>query len=157
MDLNPCFVTLFSTGKCMFVHSVLPVVQWGGLMECPASPQRRSTWPCWTGQGRSVSAHVQLSFLELVNNVNSIDCWRGLCELLDFPWEQALRGLVFALLALRPLQIRVMWPFQAQRGLWSQNFPGLLMLPLKCLLLVFPVMPNLHSWKSHRGWVGYPG
>lgn len=33
----------------------------------------------------------------------------------------------------------------------------LLILPLKPIPFLFPVMPNVHSWKPHRGWVGYPG
>lgn len=78
------------------------------------------------------------------------------CDKFVLPWEQAPWGLVFALLALCPLHIGVTWPFQAQRGMWSQNFPDLLMLPLRCLPLGFPVTPGLHSWKSRRGWVEYP-
>lgn len=156
LGLRLYFVTRLSTGKCIFVHYVVPVVQEFILGEVfwSALPLHRggggAPGPCWTEQGRSVPAYAQLPFLELVNNVNSIDCWRGPCELLVFPPEQAAWGLVFALLALCPLHITVTWPLQARRGTWIQNSPGLLMLPLKCLPFVFPVMPNLHSWKSHR-------
>lgn len=133
-----------------------PVEQWGGTL--PLHVGEGAPRNCWTSWGEVCLVLYNSQLPELVKTLNMNITWwaEGACVSFCLSVRASIWEPVFVLLSLCPLHIRVTWPFRALRGTWSQNFSDLLMLPLRCFPLRYPVTPGLHSWKSRRGWVEYP-
>lgn len=158
MGLGLYFVTLLSTGKCIFVHHVLPVVQ------CKSSSLGKCGGvPCLSTEEEHL-AHAGLAKGGLCLPVYSScflswwimstvligegDVWAGSL----YTRTSAMRSCVCSACPLSPHHSDV--ALSSTKKNVEPELPWFIDTALKCLPFIFPLLPDLHSWKSHRRWVG---